>query len=57
MADYVSGTPQVNDKIENIAELRWIPLEQLTEATFIEEHRVLFNLFKERVIDRMLKKV
>lgn len=57
LAEYVSGTPQVNDKIENIAELRWVPVEDLKEEMFIEEHGVLYKLLKERVIDRMLKKV
>jgi bifunctional NMN adenylyltransferase/nudix hydrolase len=48
-AEYVSGTPQVNDKIENIAELRWVPLKELKEEMFIEEHTVLFRLLTERV--------
>lgn len=48
-AEYVSGTPHVNDKIENIAELRWVPLNELKEEMFIEEHTVLFKLLTERV--------
>ena len=49
-AEYVRGTPQVNDKIENIAELRWVPLKELKEEMFIEEHAILFKLLTERVI-------
>ena len=54
MAEYVSGSPMVNDKIENIAELRWFPLEKLTDENFIEEHKVLFRLLNEKFITPML---
>jgi len=49
MCDYVSGTPKVNDKIENISELRWIPLKELTEEMIIEEHRVLYRMLQTRL--------
>lgn len=55
LADYVSGTPKVNDLIESIAELRWVKLSDLTQEGIIYEHQVLFKLFKERVMDKLNK--
>jgi bifunctional NMN adenylyltransferase/nudix hydrolase len=45
--DYTTGTPVADD---DIAEVEWVSFEALTEEMFIEEHKVLFRLFKERVL-------
>ena len=44
VCEYVSGTPKVNDKIENIVELRWVPLNDLKQEMIIEEHHVLYSM-------------
>jgi bifunctional NMN adenylyltransferase/nudix hydrolase len=47
--DYTTGTPVADD---DIAEVEWVSFDALTEEMFIEEHKVLFRLFKERVLKK-----
>ena len=47
-----SGIAKADD---DIAEVKWFDLEELTEETFIPEHRVLFRMLREKIIDPQLK--
>lgn len=40
------GTPEPSD---DIAELKWFALEEISAETFVEEHHVLWELFKKRL--------
>lgn len=51
LAEYVCGTPKVNDPFENIAELRWFNWAEIKEGIFIPEHRPLVRMLKEKFID------
>ena len=50
--DYNTGIPEADD---DIAEVEWKALLTLIEDDFIPEHRVLFRILKEKVIDKTLK--
>lgn len=50
---YSDGTPKADD---DIAEVEWKNLADLKEQDFIVEHRVLFNIFNEKVIKPTLTK-
>jgi hypothetical protein len=43
-------TPVADD---DIAEVEWVNLQDLKEDIFIEEHKVLFRMFKARVVDKI----
>lgn len=47
-ADYIGGEPMADD---DIAEVEWFTFESLTENVFVEEHREIFRLLKQKVID------
>lgn len=47
-AKYTSGNPQATD---DIAELRWYPLNDLTEEVFVKEHYPLFAILKKKILD------
>ncbi len=47
VAEYRQGTPLAQD---DIAELAWFDIAQLTEQVFVEEHRVLFRLLKNKYL-------
>lgn len=48
--DYTTGTPVADD---DIAEVQWMHWGNLTEEMFVEEHKVLFRMFKERFIEKL----
>lgn len=50
LAEYIGGVPEASD---DISEVQWFAFDNLKEDMFIDEHRVLFRLFKERVIDKV----
>lgn len=45
LAEEWEGTPAASD---DIAELKWFSIEEISPATFVDEHRVLWELFKEK---------
>jgi bifunctional NMN adenylyltransferase/nudix hydrolase len=48
-AKYIFGNPKATD---DIAELRWYKLEELTEDIFVKEHVPLFDIFKTKFISK-----
>lgn len=52
-ADYIDGNPAADD---DIAEVEWFAFETLNEEMFVIEHRELFNVLKEKVIDKVLNR-
>ncbi len=46
-ANYVSGNPEATD---DIAELKWYNLKELTEDIFVNEHIPLFEILKKKTI-------
>ena len=50
VCDYMGGTPVADD---DIAEVEWVNLQDLKEDIFIEEHKVLFRMFKTHVVDKI----
>lgn len=53
LAEYNGGVPEADD---DIAEVEWFVLADLTEEMFIKEHRVLFNMLKNYYLEKLLKK-
>lgn len=53
-ADYIDGVPSADD---DIAEVEWFTFESLSEEMFVEEHRELFKIFKEKVIGNKYAKI
>lgn len=47
IAEFQSGTPLANDDIE---ELRWFPMAEITENNMMPEHFPLFNLLKTKIL-------
>ena len=46
-AEYISGEAIAQD---DIAELKWFKISDLTEEDFVAEHRVLWRLLKEKIV-------
>lgn len=47
LVDDFEGMPKADDDVEHV---EWVPLNKLAESLFVNEHKPLFQLFKEKIL-------